>query len=114
MCFLALGLVAAVAALWPLIDPLGDTQLEEQEKSGQNKPEVRFFLEPNSILKVGRVVSEEELLEKLSNSIVENVAYSKHIATFKFRRRLIRAQLIFIVSGVLLLFPALIGRLFVT
>ena len=52
MCFLALGLVAAVAALWPLIDPLGDTQLEEQEKSGQNKPEERFFLEPDSILKV--------------------------------------------------------------
>jgi len=114
MCFLALGLVAAVAALWPLIDPLGDTQLEEQEKSGQNKPEVSFFLQPNSVLKVGSVVSEEELLEKLSNSIVENVAYSKHIATFKFRRRLIRAQLIFIISGVLLLFPALIGRLFVT
>jgi hypothetical protein len=145
MCSLALGLVAAVAALWPLIDPLGDPPLEEQKTnqflqflrrlgrilvflatpvvvlwnkiaptSGQDKPEVRFFLEPDSILTAGRVLSEEQLLEKLSNSIVENVAYSRHIATVKFRRAWIRAQLIFIVSGVLLLFPALISRLFVT
>jgi hypothetical protein len=113
MSFLAFGLVAAVVALWPLIDPRSNTRPKEQEKSGQIKPEVRFFLEPESILKAGHVDNKEELLEKLSSSIVENVAYSKHVATFNFRRRLIRVQLILIVSGVVCLFFALICRLFV-
>jgi len=146
MCSLALGLVAAVAALWPLIDPLSTPPTPGKQNtnqflqflrwlgrilaffatpvivlwnkiapsSGQYKPEARFFLEPGSILKEGSTLSEEQLLEKLSNSIVANVDYSNHIATIKFRRVWIRAQLIFIVSGVLLLIPALIGRLFVT
>ena len=146
MCSLALGLVSAVAALWPLIDPLRVPPTSGEQNtnqflqflqrlgriltflatpvivlwnqiaptSGQYKPEARFFLEPDSILKEGKALSEEQLLEKLSDSIVANVDYSNHLATIKFRRVWIRAQLIFIVSGVLLLFPALIGRLFVT
>jgi hypothetical protein len=141
MCFLALGLVAAVAALWPLIDPLSASQQEQNTsrflrflhflqrlgkilstpvavlwnqiapKSGQYTPEVDYFLEPAKILEDANL-SEVELLKNLSRSIVANAEYSNHSAVNKFRRGWIRAQLIFIVLGVLLLIPALITRLF--
>jgi hypothetical protein len=61
----------------------------------------------------GRVDSQEALIEKLSISVVENAAHSQHLATFTFRRRLIPVQLLLIVSGVVLLFCALICRLLV-
>ncbi len=110
MSFLAFGLVAAVVALWPSIDPLSNVRPKAQEKRDPIKPEARFFLEPASILEAGRVGSQEALLEKLSSSVVGNAAHSQHVATFSFRRRLIRVQLLLIVSGVVLLFCALICR----
>jgi hypothetical protein len=142
MCSLALGLVTAVAALWPLIDPLSPSKEEQNTKripqflkdlgeilswpiavlwnkiapqSGgdTDMSEVRYFLEPEDILNAAHL-NEAELLHTLSRSIVANVAYSNHIATFRFRRGWIRAQLVFIVSGVLLLIPALIARLFIS
>jgi TRAP-type C4-dicarboxylate transport system permease small subunit len=139
MCSLALGLVAAVAALWPLIEPLSASQQDQKTKQFSqflrrlgkilSKPisvpwnkiaphtgiypsaVVHYFLTPDEILKDANL-SEVELLKKLSYSIVANAAYSNHNATIKFRRGWIRAQLIFIVVGVLLLIPALITRLF--
>ncbi len=135
MCSLALGLVAAVAALWPLIDPLSTSRAEHKTKqflpklgkilsmpisvpwnkiaphSGVKTDEVDYFLDPAKI-RNDADLSEVELLKKLSSSIVANAAYSNHNATIKFRRGWIRVQLIFIVSGVLLLIPALITRLF--
>ena len=139
MCSLALGLVTAVAALWPLIDPLSKSREKQETKqfsqflrklgkilstpisvqwhkiaphSGEYTPEVRYFLEPDEILHDAKLMSEVELLKKLSSSIVANAAYSNHNATIKFRRGWIRAQLTFIVLGILLLIPALITRLF--
>lgn len=70
-------------------------------------------MDPEEILNAANL-REVELLHKLSRSIVANVAYSNHIATFKFRRGWIRAQLVFIVSGILLLIAALITRLFIS
>ncbi|HWZ17436.1 MAG TPA: hypothetical protein VNW73_01430, partial [Ktedonobacteraceae bacterium] len=140
MCSLALGLVAAVAALWPLIDPLSPSKAERNTKqftqflkdqgkilskpiavlwnkiapqSGEYTSDAGFFLDPEEILNAANL-REVELLHKLSRSIVANVAYSKHIATFRFRRGWIRAQLVFIVSGILLLIAALITRLFIS
>jgi hypothetical protein len=136
MCSLALGLAAAVAALWPLIEPLSASQDDQKTKqflrslgkilskpisvpwnkiaphSGKYTDKVNYFLDPDKILNDAKLgLGEVELLKILSSSIVDNAEYSNHIGTIKFRRRWIRAQLIFIVLGVLLLIPALIFRL---
>jgi hypothetical protein len=110
-CF-ALGLVAAIVALWPRISPLTASLTTESANLEEN-----LFLNPRRILDEGRVLSEvqhgtQQFLERLSASIVCNAEETQHAEVVDRRRFYIYDQLIFILVGIVILVAALISRLF--
>ncbi|HKF37394.1 MAG TPA: hypothetical protein VKB35_10890 [Ktedonobacteraceae bacterium] len=103
LCFLALGLVAAAVALWPTISPRSEN----------------LFLKPPRILEQGRKLSEaqhgtQQLLERLSESIVDNAEKTQHTEVVNRRRFYIRIQLTCVLGGLILLVVALITHLFMS
>ena len=109
ICCLALGIVTAVFALRPQVDPRGGPAPAQP-----GKVKADFILRPSEILEEGLLNNDAQLLRNLSESIVSNVAMSRHIEVIQSRRNYINYQLITIVVGVLLLVVALIFRLFAT
>ncbi|HEX6481237.1 MAG TPA: hypothetical protein VF043_20550 [Ktedonobacteraceae bacterium] len=109
ICCLALGVVTAVFALRPQVDPSGGSVPPQP-----GKVKADFILHPGEILEEGLQNDDAQLLRKLSESIVSNVAASRHIEVIQSRRKYINYQLIIISVGVLLLVVALILRLLAT
>jgi hypothetical protein len=109
ICCLALGIVTAVFAMRPQVDPRGDSAPAQP-----GKVKADFILHPSEILEEGLQNDDAQLLRKLSESIVSNVAVSKHIEVIQSRRKYINYQLTTIVVGVLLLVVALILRFLAT
>jgi hypothetical protein len=110
---LAVGLGAGALALWPRILIKGDQARTAPSPRQTSTPEQSqsLFLEAHRILEAGTILSSQQLLQQLTESIARDTQDQKVVMVMSIRRRLIKAQLLCVFGGTVLLFAALIARL---